>query len=195
MTRRVCSGTELKFFYASGDKQQFRYYRCGNCGLVNLDMDGVGIYDNQRKYFNRSVPPADYEREKEAEDACRFIKRYVPLKGRYLDIGCGSGGILCFARKEGWDVKGLEISDDYAKHVKERLGIEVETANFLEYENPREKYELVSLIHVLEHLPDSVLTMNKISGLLVDRGYGPLKNLFHTRIHIGTKARAIIRKR
>jgi SAM-dependent methyltransferase len=260
MTCRVCSGTDLKFFYASGDKQQFRYYRCGNCGLVNLDMEGVDIFDNQKKYFNRFIPPVDYEREKGARDAYGFIKRFVPLKGRYLDIGCGSGGVLYFARKDGWEVKGLEISADYAKYLKERLGFEVETANFLEYENPREKFDLVSLRHVLEHLPDSVLAMNKISGLLVERGYAhlefpnidglafrmkrfmeksglykkkwdpdfvpghcnefsrrtfeyllgltgfelvrwetysfkPLKNFFHTRIHIGTKARAIIRKR
>ena len=260
MQCRICNEPELGFFYATGDNNQFKYYKCSNCGLVNLDLDGIDIYANQKKYFDEFVPPVDYKNEKGAGDAYGFIKRYVPLKGKYLDIGCGNGDVLFFAREDGWDVKGLEISADYAKYVKDRLGIEVEEANFLEYENPQEKFDLVSLRHVLEHLPDSVLALNKISGLLKERGYAqlefpninglalrikrflnrtgihrrnwdpdfrpghcnefsrktfeyllgitgfelirwetysykPIKNFLHNRIHIGVKARVIIRKR
>jgi SAM-dependent methyltransferase len=175
MNCRICNESDLKFFEYKGHKDQFQYYRCGNCGLVNLDIEGVDIFDNQKKYFDRFIPPVDYNKESGARDAYRFINRYVPLKGKYLDIGCGNGAVLFFARKNGWDVKGLEISPDYAKYIKERLDIEVDVANFLEYENPQEKFNLVSLRHVLEHLPDSVLALNKISELLVDRGYAHLE--------------------
>lgn len=171
MNCRLCDSTELKYFYAAGYKDRYRYYRCTHCGLVNLDLEGLDILGNQEKYFRRFVPPGDYENEKGALQAYSFIKRYVRVRGSYLDIGCGNGAVLYFARKDGWKVRGLEISPGYAKHVKEHLGIEVDVADFLEFEDPRQKYELVSLRHVLEHIPDSVKALRKIAGFLKPRGY------------------------
>ncbi len=171
MICRVCGSRELKFFYATGSEKQYKYYRCNTCALINLNLEGLDIFDNQQKYYHRFNPPEDYEKERGAKEAYEFIKRYVPLKGMYLDIGCGSGNVLYFAKKDGWDVKGLEISRDLAEYVSKRLGIEVVTANFLEYDNPGEKFEMVSLRHVLEHLPDPVHALNKISELLGKGAY------------------------
>jgi len=56
-----------------------------------------------------------------------------------------------------------------AKKVTEELGIEV--ANFPEYKNITPEFDVVSLRHVLEHLPDSIAAMNKISGLLKNKGF------------------------
>ena len=171
MECRICESKELKLLYSQGDKLQYKFYKCAKCGLVNLDTKGLVISKNQEKYFGRFKPIENYENEIGAKAAYNFIKKYVPIKGSYLDIGCGGGSVLYFAKKDGWKVKGLEISPDYAKYVKEKLDVEVYTANFLHYENSSEQFDLVSLRHVLEHLPDSILAMNKISALLKKGGY------------------------
>ncbi len=171
MICRVCNSNELKFFYKQGSSGQFKFYRCNNCSLVNLDLDSVSIVENQRKYANHIVKPVDYEKNEGARQAFRFVKKYIPIKGNYLDIGCGNGSVLYYFKKEGWDVSGLELSPVFADHVKARLNVHVEVTNFLERKDYAAKYDLVSLRHVLEHLPDSILAMNKISALLVEKGY------------------------
>lgn len=260
MVCRVCNSNELTFFYKQGFSGQFKFYRCRNCSLVNLDLDSVRIVENQKKYADRIVAPVDYEKNKGALNAFRFVKKYVPSRGKYLDIGCGNGSVLYFFKKDGWDVSGLELSDVFAEHVRARLNIDVEVSDFLKLRDNTVKYNLVSLRHVLEHLPDSVLAMNKISGLLVDDGFAhfefpninslshrfqrfknkaglfpkkydpaytpghcnefskkafefllqktgfelirwetysnkPVPDFFYNHIHIGTKARAIVRKK
>lgn len=64
-----------------------------------------------------------------------------------------------------------ELSDKAGRAVAEDQGIDVIVADFLEYGNPdKETYDVVILRHVLEHLPDSILAMNKIGDLLKDNG-------------------------
>lgn len=172
MICRLCNGDRLQLFYTLGNKNQFKYYLCKNCGLVNLDLDGLEIIDHQFQYTDRFVLPDQPKYERGAQYAYRFIKKHVPMKGSYMDIGCGNGGVLFFAQNDGWTVKGLELSSRWAEFVSKRLNIKVVIADFLKYDNPTgEKFDLVSLRHVLEHLPDPVLAMNKISGLLKAGGY------------------------
>jgi|WetSurMetagenome_2_1015567.scaffolds.fasta_scaffold19356_2 SAM-dependent methyltransferase len=134
MVCRLCKNNHLKLHYIQGDKDQFRYYLCPLCGLVNLDLENMKITESQQKYADRFKPPQDYEKERGAKAAFRFVSKYVPNKGRYMDIGCGSGSVLYFFKKDGWQVEGLELSPVFAEHVKKHLDIDVKVANFLEYE-------------------------------------------------------------
>jgi SAM-dependent methyltransferase len=171
MKCRLCQSDDLKFFYDQGNQNQFKFYKCSQCGLVNLDLSGLKITDHQEKYFAQFTPVKDYEAEKDARESYHFVKEYVPIKGNYLDIGCGNGAMLYFARKDGWQVKGLELSPDYARYLKEALQVEVYVADFMKFDEINGEFDLVSLRHVLEHLPDPILALNKISGLLKKGGY------------------------
>lgn len=172
MICRICSSEKLKLFYEQGDKNQYKLYKCTNCGLVNLDLSNLKIDEHQGKYFAQFNSVANYEKNKGAKAAYQFFNKYVPVKGDYLDIGCGSGTVLYFAKKDGWNVKGLEISSGFADFVREKLKVEVLVGDFMKFEKMDEQFDVVSLRHVLEHLPDSILAMNKISALLKIGGYG-----------------------
>jgi SAM-dependent methyltransferase len=172
MICRVCKSEDLFLVYEQGYNNQFRYFKCGNCNLVNLDLESILITENQEKYVYLYKPPADYEKVKGSLDTYHFVKKYVPGKGAFMDIGCGFGSVLYFFRKFGWDVKGLELAPELAEHVKKTLQIDVEVCDFLKFEKDLGQYDLVSLRQVLEHLPDSVLAMKRISGLLKSNGYG-----------------------
>jgi 2-polyprenyl-3-methyl-5-hydroxy-6-metoxy-1,4-benzoquinol methylase len=171
MNCRVCDSEDMALYYTQGFNGEYKYYRCKNCGLVNLDLNNLNIIDNQQQFADRFKPPVDHENEKGALDAYRFITKYVPVKGKHLDIGCGGGSLLYFTKKYGWVVKGLELSPVFAEYIKKTMDIDVEIADFLKYEGSKGQYDLVSLRHVLEHLPDSVLALNKIKNLLKEKGY------------------------
>jgi SAM-dependent methyltransferase len=72
--------------------------------------------------------------------------------GRLLDVGCGAGQFLEVARRRGWRTFGTEISDSALRYLRDRdlevyrgalpaLGLEAQ-------------FEAVSMIEVLEHLPE-----------------------------------------
>ncbi len=170
---RLCACTELHLYYTLGNDQQFRYFRCSSCGLVNYDLAG-GV--DQGQYTTIVVDPRDNAnaRNHDNDQAFRFLQRYVPTPGRLLDVGCGNGRLLWVAKQGGWQVKGLELSPAMAQYAAERVGCEVMADDFLAAEpspEDRESFDVVSLRHVLEHLPYPRLAMEKIGGLLRPGGW------------------------
>ncbi len=114
MECRLCNSNNLKLLFLQGDQLQYKYNRCAECGLVNLDIKDINISNNQQKYYGRFKPFNNYEDDTRVRDAYRFIRKYVPLtNGKFLDIGCGGGSLLYFAGKDCWEVKGIEIAEGY----------------------------------------------------------------------------------
>jgi SAM-dependent methyltransferase len=171
---RLCGGSDLRLYYTLGNDAQFRYYRCAGCGLVNYDLDG-GI--DQGQYTKTFVDPRDdaSPRNRDNDAAFRFLQQQgIRPPGRLIDIGCGNGRLLWVAKQAGWDVKGLELSAEMARYAAGIVGCEVVANDFLAEEPPpgdRQAFDVVSLRHVLEHLPWPLLAMEKISGLLKPGGY------------------------
>ncbi|MCE7902647.1 MAG: class I SAM-dependent methyltransferase [Gammaproteobacteria bacterium PRO9] len=170
---RLCGAGGLAFHYALGRDGQCRYYKCPNCGLVNYDLSG-GL--EQEQYTRVLIDPADdrVQGNRDNDQSFRFLMRHVPVPGRLLDIGCGNGRLLLKARRAGWRVKGLELSATMAAFAAAEVGCEVRTDDFLEMDitpAERESFDVVSLRHVLEHLPDPLQAMARISALLRPGGW------------------------
>lgn len=172
---RLCGHAPLDPYYTQGNHDEFRFYRCPNCLLVNYDLAG-GL--DQEKYAAEFVDPFDENDRKNFAQTLThgFLKRWIPTPGRMLEIGCGNGRLLHLAREDGWDVQGLELSPFLAESVKARLDIDVTVANFLEYRpDTGQAFDLVLLRHVLEHLPDSRGALNSIASLLEEGGHALLE--------------------
>jgi SAM-dependent methyltransferase len=165
---RVCGMTGLKLYYTLGSDHRFRHYKCPNCGLVNYDLS-TGL--DQTQYEDTYRDPRDdglkYNRDK--DQSYSALARFVRPPGRLLDIGCGTGRLLYVAMRDGWQVKGLELSAKMAENVREQLGVEVMVGNFLEVAPAAEDagaFDAVVLRHVIEHLPDSLGAMAQIRAYL-----------------------------
>lgn len=156
-----------------GNDGQFRYFQCSNCRLVNYDLaTGLG----QEQYVVTDCDPTD-DHDKwnhDKDQSFRFISGYLPTPGSMLDIGCGNGRLMYLAKRAGWHVKGLELSEEMAEAVREQLGADVVVADFLEVEPQaisEDLFDLICLRHVLEHLPDCRLAMSKLRQLLKPDGH------------------------
>jgi SAM-dependent methyltransferase len=170
---RLCGGGKLYLYYTLGNDGRFRYYRCADCSLVNYDL-ASGL--DQRQYTTAFVDPADDDdrRNHDKDQSFAFLAGYVAQPGRLLDIGCGSGRLLYLAKRAGWQAKGLELSASMAARVRERIGLEVTAADFLEFDPPPgelEAYDVVCLRHVLEHLPDAHAAMTRVRALTRPGGF------------------------
>ena len=91
--------------------------------------------------------------------------------GKMLEVGCGHGLLLDEARRRGWDVTGLELSERSAQWARDQLGLEVREEP-LESLDPREEgsWDAVLMIDVLEHLEDPADAITRCRRLLAPDG-------------------------
>ncbi|MGS2738862.1 class I SAM-dependent methyltransferase [Sinomicrobium sp. M5D2P17] len=100
----------------------------------------------------------------------KYILSENPGKGNLLDIGAGTGDFLNVAKNDGWKVEGIEPNASARKRSAEK-GIplrELSDASFAE-ENTS-GYDVVTMWHVLEHIPDLETQLTQLKKLLKDNG-------------------------
>ena len=94
---------------------------------------------------------------------------YVP-NGRLLDVGCGAGTYLARMRELGWDVHGVDLSLDAVRVAKERYGIPVEVGMLPEVRYSEGMFDVVTMNHVIEHVPDPLAYLAECRRILAHRG-------------------------
>jgi 2-polyprenyl-3-methyl-5-hydroxy-6-metoxy-1,4-benzoquinol methylase len=95
----------------------------------------------------------------------------LPSSARILDAGCGTGGNLAMLSSFG-EVTGIE-RDHWAMAMAMARGPwRIESANFpAEVPEFSEKFDLIVLLDVLEHIAEDAATLRTLRGLLAPGGY------------------------
>ena len=98
----------------------------------------------------------------------------IPAGKKVLDIGCGEGGLLCALTEAGASGIGVDISS--ARLVKARKfansnhlqHLQFITADFFSspLKDESQKFDIILLRDVLEHLPDKQKVMKKLHDLM-----------------------------
>lgn len=91
-----------------------------------------------------------------------LINKYTDTNKTLLDIGAGTGSFLESAKREGWKVYGVEPGRK-ARDLAAKKGVELkESIDLLK----KRSFQVITLWHVLEHLPDLDSQIKKISSML-----------------------------
>jgi len=94
--------------------------------------------------------------------------------GRLVDIGCGHGYFLSWARAAGWEVVGIDYPSLATKYAQERLGLHIIEADLSEALREMSlgvgTFDVVTLWHCLEHAADPPLVLQDAASLLKDQG-------------------------
>lgn len=134
---------DLNHYYSS---DQYNPHQAENKSLINI------LYGLARKAMLR------YK--------LKLFKSFVKPSGKLLDIGCGAGDFLSFMDKNNFDVSGVE-NNNIALEICDKKKLNV--YNSLEKITDR-TYDIISLWHVLEHLPQPEEVIAKIHSLLSGKG-------------------------
>ena len=107
-----------------------------------------------------------------SELLCRRLAEtgLLPRSGRVLDVGCGNGAFLAAMAEEveGWALFGLELDRRSEERLRGIPGFrELIVADVLETPGT---YELVTMIHALEHMTEPLKTLEALRRNLAPGG-------------------------
>lgn len=88
--------------------------------------------------------------------------------GKLLDIGCGNGEFLRFANRFGWDVVGIDFDEKAVAEAKSS-GFDIRHGG-IDIIGSEERFDFITLSHVIEHVYDPVELIHSCFSLLNDGG-------------------------
>lgn len=97
-----------------------------------------------------------------------FFRDLPGAPGRLLDVGCGNGVFLLRASDAGWDATGID-PDPLAVAAAQKDGLGVTQGTFEDLE-PAGMFDVITASHVIEHVYDPGLFLQKARACLVDGG-------------------------
>ncbi|MDC0851292.1 class I SAM-dependent methyltransferase [Candidatus Pelagibacter sp.] len=115
---------------------------------------------NIEKYKNKKLslrPPDDDLRR------FQYMKKFLKNKS-VLDFGCGIGTFIKLAKNITKKCHGFEINKKLIFKLKKEIKI------FSKMNQINEKYDFITMFHVLEHIPNSIEILKNLKKLLKSNG-------------------------
>ena len=157
--------------------REYQIFDCPSCAIAFSDPfknPGPEYYAKFEDLYPHQAQETTDPTTFEYDEGLAFLKRSLPPGASLLDIGCGGGGFLNRARREGFDVTGIDFNETRLRAVREKLGLEKLHAMSLEEfarSRPPESFDAVSLYQVLEHLDRPADWLGHIRNLLKPGGW------------------------
>jgi len=155
---------------------------CSTCGLLQKCTDSRYGEDVADIYATYSLDSADGSHDHLVVRAGGFKARASALierlseygvslqaSGSILDYGCGRGAFLRAVSESlpGWSMMGADLTEANRIDVEKIEGAEYTTLSQLPVER---RYDVISLIHVVEHLQRPTEILNQLSLMLTEQG-------------------------
>lgn len=160
----------------------FQYVRCRQCDHVytthRYSSEAIERFYRQNEYYSRITyanrETCEYRREQVARPKVAFAEEHVGTAGSWLDVGSGIGDLVSVLVGHGWDATGLELSETSIAFAKEMFGVDLLPHTLQAYDGAyrdrRGTFDVVSLLALLEHVPDPLELLRCAAGLLQPAG-------------------------
>lgn len=186
----VCRTTAARPWRLAGDnllggETLYRAVRCIACGTARLDprptLEAMAQFYAPTTYA-RAEGSEDRELARRLDTYNRRLARRADTAVRsraigkktharkVLDVGCGDGRFLAAMAVRGWRCEGMETDAVAAELARHRTGATVHETPLESLSGDESSYDLVSLLHVLEHVPDPRVTLEAARRVLKPGG-------------------------
>ena len=185
-------------------KNNYDIINCQNCGFIHcLPIPQISELRDLYSQHYYSTEKPDYIKKMQSDldwlnmvydDKYEMFENIIDnYEKTILDIGSGPGYFLKKGRDRGWDTLGLEPSVQAYNFSKNELGLNVLNI-FLnnETKDSIDKFSVIHLNEVLEHIPDPVnltkivyekLNKGGIVSITVPNDFNPIQKILHTSLN------------
>ena len=135
-------------------------------GKYYKSEDYISHTDAKRNLFEKSY---HFVKSIALKRKLKLINSFKTENKQLLDIGCGTGDFLKVAKDNQWQVSGVEPNQD-ARHIannKTQHSV-YDTDQLLKFK--KHSFDVITLWHVLEHLPHLEKQMKIFESLLKQNG-------------------------
>jgi SAM-dependent methyltransferase len=174
----ICGSRETRHVY---EKSGYGIAACAGCGLVYANPrapEAKILARYSRDYFWNEYLPSLGAAEG-TFDLAQFDLRHAALLRlmaerapgrRLLEVGCGAGFFLKTAARAGWQVEGIELSDEASRFASERLQLPIRRERAEDAPIAAGSFDAAAMFDVIEHLFDPRSVLTAIARALVPGG-------------------------
>ncbi len=166
-------------FFATSD-EEFPMHHCPSCGLFYLEekslKNRLGDFYPPGYWWSEegagSLLEKKYREWMARADQLQFVLTAFPdPQGKtLLDVGCGGGTFLQEALGAGFDARGLENSPEAAAIADKVAAGRVHLGSESDLVEQGLQFDILTLFHVLEHMPDPFRYLKTLRNLLKPGG-------------------------
>ena len=95
----------------------------------------------------------------------KLVQNLVPAGSRILDGGCGTAEFIN-SLKNSYEVVGYEPEPKVALWAQKQYGLSIHAGDSTTLPDSIEQFDLITLWHVLEHVPDPVNELQRLMSIL-----------------------------
>lgn len=169
----VCNSNKYKVWARWG---RYKAVRCSRCGFIwiNPFLNNQGLNQYYSDYIQRrrlSNKKKMQLRESQYQIDKGFIENFIS-SGKVLDIGCNGGFFLDVLSKR-FEKHGIDIDEQAVEYARKHypFGKNVICIDLADAPYPRGFFDLIIMRGTIEHLPNPVSAILKVSQLLKPHGY------------------------
>jgi SAM-dependent methyltransferase len=175
-----CGSAKYSIYERFGSELQFTYVLCRNCKLVYqsprpkydqefIDSAYASYYQFSENIELNSDTKIQHSSVDMFKEEVENLLKYDKKRNSVLDIGSAMGTFLFAAKPFYKKAIGLDVSEQMARFAEKSTGATVYLKQFNEFVY-EEKFSLIHMSHVIEHVPNPVEWLHKAATLLEDDG-------------------------
>lgn len=173
----ICASSNVKFLLSKDNKKskeaKIFLYRCFICGGVFLGSVDNSFTPELYSYYTKKMSseksdlynPLNYERY---QSLLASLKKIHGIE-KILDVGCGAGQFVDYARKSGYDILGIDLSES-AVNLCQKFKLPVRKADIFDNALKNNSFDLIIMIELLEHVVDPSRVFKRAEELLSPGG-------------------------
>lgn len=180
----VCQGSsfvnEMECKDYTHSHQHFNIQRCEDCQLLltnpRPDQTTIGNYYKSKEYISHTGEThslLDWIYLRARNFTLRWKRNIISsrkTKGIILDYGCGTGEFITIMASNNWEAFGVEPSDEARKKVETKSKA-INLSVFKKLDDlPEKKFDVITLWHVLEHVPHPDQLIQHLKEKLTEGG-------------------------
>ena len=155
----------FSYSFSPEHSKTFRVVRCDDCSHVFCAPLPERVTESYEEVVDDEYLKHAESRRLAALAVLDSIRKHVPA-GSLLDVGCATGDFLAASQAAGFDAQGLELSS-WSCAIARQRGLTVHQRPLSEFaQQSPQRFDVISLIGVIEHFPDPRSELQNIAKLL-----------------------------